>query len=118
MLMGLAEVESTLQHNPPRYGPKGKRWGPGPRGRKWNYCGLMQLRSGGRPMGTKPPIVFPPCEILILFPELSMWFASMHLHGWRRSVGPRKAYDAYNSGGGCGDGSFGRKVRRKARKWR
>ena len=123
ILMGLADTESTLQHNPPRNGPDGRRWGPPPMGRRWRYCGLMQLRGGAQPMGQPPEVLFPPCEILILFPELSVRYGAMHLDGWRRSYGMPWALEAYNCG--CldndrcleSDGSFMRKVLRKARRW-
>jgi len=120
-LYGLAVTESTLQYNPPRFGPKGKRWGPPPLGKKWNYCGLMQIRGGAQPMGQPPHVRFPPCEVLILFPELSVWYAAMHLRGWSNRYGYPSGIENYNCGNADNDkclasaGSFKRKVLRKAR---
>ena len=118
LLRGLALVESSHEYNPKRYGTR-ERWGNPPLGRRWNYCGLMQLRGGGQPMGCSPRVKFPPCELLVVSPELSVWYACVHLVGWRRQCGDRW-FDCYNAGspGKTNDGSFGREVRRHARRFR
>jgi hypothetical protein len=116
---GLAYVESTMQVNPPRMGPKGKPWGDPPEGRRWKYCGLMQTTHyPRRPARSKA--AYPPGEWLIAWPELSAFYGAIHLHGWRRWCGEELQYEGWHSGWtGCRgeDGmSFTRKVMRYAKR--
>ena len=68
-------------------------------------------------MGAPPRVRFPPCEVLIILPELSVWYGAMHLRGWRKRYGMPMALEAYNKGSGCetSDGSFARRVKRHAK---
>jgi len=119
LLLGLAWVESEHEANPRRYGT-GKRYGPPPLGKRWKICGLMQIHGGARPMGTREPVRFPPCEILVLLPEVSLWFGAMHLAGWKRALGTQLYVEGYNKGFNAigSDMSFTAKVERAARRFR
>jgi hypothetical protein len=113
VLEALAWVESSGERNPRRYGTR-ERWGDPPLGRRWRICGLMQLHGGGRPMGTREPVRFPPCAVLVVSPELSVWYAAMHLSGWRRACG-RRWLECWNKGypGLRSDGRFQAAVMRR-----